>query len=136
MDHYEIQVLDSFQDGTDGPVTYHDGQCGSLYKQQPPAVNACRAPGAWQSYDILFTRPRFAADGTLEKPGRVSVLHNGVAIHSDTVIKGDTFFHAPPSSTAHPDALPIRLQDHGDPVQFRSIWIRTFEPVKPTHTGG
>jgi hypothetical protein len=64
------------------------------------------------------------------------VLHNGVAIHSDTVIKGDTFFHAPPSYTAHPDALPIRLQDHGDPVQFRSIWIRPFEPVKPTPTGG
>ena len=132
MDHYEIQMLDSFQDGTDGPVTYYDGQCGALYKQQPPAVNACRAPGVWQSYDILFTRPRFAADGSLEKPGRVSVLHNGVAIHSDTVIKGDTFFHAPPSYTAHPDALPIRLQDHGDPVQFRSIWIRPFEPEKPT----
>ena len=132
MGKYEIQILDSFEDGTDGPLTYPDGQCGALYKQQPPAVNACRAPGEWQSYDIFFTRPRFAADGSLEAPGRVSVLHNGVAIHSDTVIKGDTFFHAPPSYTAHPDALPIRLQDHGDPVQFRSIWIRPFEPEKPT----
>ena len=131
MDRYEIQVLDSFEDGSDGPLTYPDGQCGALYKQQPPAVNACRRPGEWQTYDILFTRPRFAPDGTLETPGRVSVLHNGVAIHSDTVIKGETFYHAPPSYTAHPDALPVRLQDHGDPVQFRNIWVRPFEPVQP-----
>ena len=137
MNRYEIQVLDSFEDGTDGPLTYPDGQCGALYKQQPPAANACRGPGEWQTYDILFTRPRFAADGTLARAGRVSVLHNGVAIHSDTGIKGDTFYHAPPSSTAHADALPIRLQDHGDPVQFRSIWVRPFEPLVPTPlTGG
>ena len=132
QDKYEIQILDSFQDGSDQPVTYFDGQCGALYKQQPPAVNACRRPGEWQSYDILFTRPRFKADGSLARPGRISVLHNGVAIHSDTVIKGDTFFHAPPSYTAHADALPIRLQDHGNPVQFRSIWARPFEPLVPT----
>ena len=131
MDKYEIQILDSFQDGTDQPVTYFDGQCGALYKQQPPAVNVCRKPGEWQTYDILFTRPRFTADGSLDKPGRISVIHNGVAIHSDTVIKGDTFFHAPPSYTAHPDALPIRLQDHGNPVQFRSIWVRPFEALVP-----
>ena len=132
MDKYELQILDSFQDGTENPVTYFDGQCGALYKQQPPAVNACRRPGEWQSYDILFTRPRFNADGTLAKPARISVLHNGIAIHSDTVIKGNTFFHAPPGYTAHADALPIRLQDHGNPVQFRSIWVRPFEPVAPT----
>ncbi len=131
MDKYEIQILDSFQDGTDEPVTYHDGQCGGLYKQQPPAVNACRGPGEWQTYDMLFTRPRFREDGSLERPGRISVLHNGIAIHSDTVIKGETFYHAPPSYTPHADALPIRLQDHGNPVQFRSIWIRPFEPVAP-----
>jgi lysophospholipase L1-like esterase len=131
MGKYEIQILDSFQDGTDAPVTYFDGQCGALYKQQPPAVNACRPPGAWQTYDILFTRPRFTADGRLERPARVSVLHNGVVIHSDTVIKGDTFYHQPPGYTAHADALPISLQDHGNPVQFRSIWVRPFEPVVP-----
>jgi len=131
MGKYEIQILDSFQDGTDNPVTYFDGQCGALYKQQPPAVNACRKPGEWQTYDMLFVRPRFAADGSLAKPGRISVLHNGVAIHSDTVIKGDTFFHAPPSYTKHDDALPLMLQDHGNPVQFRSIWARPFEPLVP-----
>jgi lysophospholipase L1-like esterase len=129
MGQYEIQVLDSFADGTDGPLTYPDGQCGALYKQQPPAVNACRKPGEWQTYDILFTRPRFDADGSLAKPGRVSVLHNGVAIHSDTVIKGATVWHEPPIYKAHADNLPISLQDHGNPVQFRSIWIRPFEPL-------
>ena len=134
MGQYEIQVLDSFEDGTDGPLTYPDGQCGALYKQQPPAVNACRKPGEWQTYDILFTRPRFNADGTLAKPGRVSVLHNGVAIHSDTVIKGPTAWHEPPVYKAHADALPIALQEHGNPVQFRSIWIRPFEPVVPQPT--
>ena len=134
MGRYEIQVLDSFQDGTDGPLTYPDGQCGAVYKQRPPAVNACRAPGEWQTYDILFTRPRFAADKSLEKPGRVSVLHNGVAIHSDTVILGATHWHLPPTYAAHADALPVMLQDHGDPVQFRSIWVRPFEPVVPRPT--
>jgi hypothetical protein len=131
MGQYEIQVLDSFEDGTDGPLTYPDGQCGALYKQQPPAVNACRKPGEWQTYDILFIRPRFHADGSLAAPARVSILHNGIAIQCDTVIKGNTFWHAPPGYTKHADALPIMLQDHGNPVQFRSIWVRPFEPVRP-----
>ena len=134
MERYEIQVLDSFEDGSDGPLTYPDGQCGALYKQQPPAVNACRRPGEWQTYDILFTRPRFAADGAVEKPGRVSVLHNGVAIHSDTVIKGPTAYHMPPTYVPHDAALPIALQDHGNPVQFRNIWVRPSEPVQPRPT--
>ena len=131
MGQYEIQVLDSFEDGTDGPLTYPDGQCGALYKQQPPAVNACRPPGEWQTYDILFTRPRFTADGLVAQPARVSVLHNGVAIHSDTVIKGATLWHEPPRYEPHGDALPITIQDHGNPVQFRNIWARPFEPVVP-----
>jgi hypothetical protein len=68
----------------------------------------------------------------MEKPARISMLHNGVAIHSDTVIKGNTFFHAPPSYERHDDVMPITLQDHGDPVQFRSIWVRPFAPLVPT----
>jgi lysophospholipase L1-like esterase len=131
MGKYEIQLLDSFEDGTDGPLTYPDGQCGALYKQRPPAVNACRRPGEWQTYDILFTRPRFAADGTLDAPGRVSVLHNGVAIHSDTTLLGSTLWDGPPAYTAHADALPIELQDHGNPIEFRSVWVRPFAPVAP-----
>ena len=134
MNQYEIQLLDSFEDGTDGPLTYPDGQCGALYKQLPPAVNVCRQPGEWQTYDILFKRPRFSTDGSLSQPGRVSVLHNGVAIHSDTPIKGVTAWHEPPAYKSHSDALPIMLQDHGGPVQFRSIWIRPFEPVTPQAT--
>ena len=131
MGKYEIQVLDSFEDGTDDPRTYPDGQCGALYKQRPPAVNACRRPGEWQTYDILFTRPRFAADGSLEQPGRVSVLHNGIAIHSDTVLLGTTKFDSPPAYERHGDLEPLAIQDHGDPVQFRSIWVRPFEPLVP-----
>ncbi|MFN9368064.1 MAG: family 16 glycoside hydrolase [Planctomycetia bacterium] len=131
MSRYEIQLLDSFEDGTDGPLTYPDGQCGAIYKQRPPAVNACRRPGEWQTYDILFTRPRFAADGTLDAPGRVSVVHNGVAIHSDTKILGSTLWDGPPNYTPHADALPFELQDHGNPIEFRSIWVRPFEPVAP-----
>jgi hypothetical protein len=131
MGQYEIQVLDSYEDGSDGPLTYPDGQCGALYKQQPPAVNACRQPGEWQTYDILFTRPRFTADGLVAEPGRVSVLHNGVAIHSDTVIKGATQWHEPPRYRPHADALPIRIQDHGNPVQFRNIWVRPIEALRP-----
>jgi hypothetical protein len=134
MEQYEIQILDSHEDGTDGPLTYPDGQCGALYRQQPPAVNACRAPGAWQTYDVLFTRPRFHADGTLATPARVSVLHNGIAIHAGTVVLGRNVFRAAPTYTHHADALPIKLQDHGNPVEFRSIWVRPFEPVVPRPT--
>jgi lysophospholipase L1-like esterase len=131
MGRYEIQILDSFEDGTDAPLTYPDGQCAALYKQRPPAVNACRRPGDWQTYDILFTAPRFTADGTLETPGRVSVLHNGIAAHVDTEILGDTAWHAPPAYHPHPAQLPLRLQNHGNPVEFRSIWIRPHAPVQP-----
>lgn len=131
MGQYEIQVLDSYEDGTDDPLTYPDGQCGGLYKQQPPEVNACRPPGEWQSFDITFTRPRFTADGLVAEPARVSVLHNGIAIHSNTVVKGATHWHQPPQYVPHADALPIRIQDHGNPVQFRNIWIRPSKPIEP-----
>jgi hypothetical protein len=119
MGQYEIQVLDSYDN-----TTYFDGQAGSLYKQRPPLVNVCRKPGEWQSFDIIFTAPRFKDDGSVEKPGHVTVLHNGVLIQNHTEIEGTTAWDRPPQYAKHPPKQPLHLQDHGNPVRFRNIWIR------------
>jgi hypothetical protein len=124
MGRYEVQVLDSY-----GNETYFDGQCGAIYKQQPPMVNACRKPGEWQSYDILFTAPRFAEDGSVLSPAYVTVLHNGVLLHNHLELQGGTSFTEPPKYTRHGEKEPISIQFHGNPVRFRNIWIR--ENVKP-----
>ena len=125
MGRYEVQILDSFNN-----QTYFDGQCGSLYKTKPPLVNACRKPGEWQSYDILFTAPRFDENGQLLKPGYVTVLHNGVAVQNHSELLGKTDYEHPPEYSAHPDRQPIHIQFHGNPVKFRNIWIRELnEPV-------
>ena len=123
MGKYEIQILDSYEN-----TTYFDGQCGAVYKQQPPTVNVSRPPGEWQTYDILFTAPRFA-DGKLKSPAYVTVLHNGVMIHNHFELQGGTSYVAPPKYAPHPEKLPISLQFHGNPVRFRNIWIR--ENVSP-----
>jgi 3-keto-disaccharide hydrolase len=119
MSHYEIQVLDSYRNDT-----YADGQAGALYGQQPPLVNVCRPPGAWQSYDIVFRRPRFGGDGALLEPARVTMFHNGVLVHDRAVLAGRTAHATRARYEAHADRLPIVLQDHGDPVRFRNIWVR------------
>lgn len=119
MGKYEVQVLDSYEN-----VTYFDGQCGALYKQQPPIVNACRKPGEWQTYDIIFEAPRFNEDGSVAKPAYVTVLHNGIVIHHHQEIQGGTFWDQPAHYEAHPEKLPIHIQDHGNPMRFRNIWIR------------
>ena len=119
MDHYELQILDSF-----GNETYFDGQAGSIYKQWPPLVNACRKPGEWQSYDVIFNAPRFNDDGTVLKPGAMTVLHNGVLVQNHAEILGFTAWHKPPEYEKHPAKGPISLQHHGNPVRFRNIWIR------------
>lgn len=124
MNRYEVQILDSCENRT-----YFDGQCAAVYKQQPPTVNACRKPGEWQTYDILFTAPRFAADGTLVSPAWVTVLHNGIVVHNHLELKGGTFWDQPPHYTAHAEKLPLLLQDHGNPLRFRNIWVR--ENVHP-----
>jgi hypothetical protein len=124
---YEIQILDSYEN-----KTYFDGQCAAVYKQTPPMVNACRKPGEWQSYDILFTAPRFHADGLLERPGYVTVIQNGVCVLNHFELQGSTFFEQPPSYTKHPVKMPILLQNHGDPVRFRNIWIRELTPMVGT----
>jgi hypothetical protein len=119
MGNYEIQILDSYQN-----KTYFDGQCGSIYKQWPPLVNACRKPGQWQSYDIVFDAPQFDAKGKVVKPGYVTVLHNGVLVQNHAELLGATAWDRPPSYHAHPAKLPLLLQFHGNPVRFRNIWIR------------
>lgn len=131
MGKYKISVADSWAEGADEPATDPDVQCGALYKQRPPAMNACRRRGEWQTYEILFTCPRFGAKSSLESPGRIGVLHNGIAIHSDTVIHGETFRGRPPSYAKHPDALPMTIQVLGDSVQVRSMWVRRVQPLTP-----
>lgn len=127
MDNYELQVLDSFEN-----ETYHDGQAGAVYKQTPPQVNAMRPPGEWNVYDIIWTAPRFHEDGSLASPAYITALHNGVLILNHFELLGDTPFVRPPQYQKHPDRLPIRLQDHGNPVRFRNIWIREIQAAQGT----
>lgn len=119
MGRYEVQILDSFQNDT-----YFDGQCGAIYKQQPPMVNASRAPGEWQSFDIFFTSPKFHSDGSLKRPAYLTVVHNGVLVHNHVELSGGTSWSEPPRYSSHPDKEPLHLQFHGNPVRFRNIWIR------------
>jgi hypothetical protein len=119
MGLYELQVLDSYEN-----ETYYNGQAGSIYKQHIPLVNACRPPGTWQSYDVIFTAPRFTEEGSLESPAYITVLHNGVLIQNHVALKGPTAFIGKPVYKAHPGKLPLSLQEHGNPVSYRNIWIR------------
>jgi hypothetical protein len=122
MGRYEVQVLDSYHN-----VTYPDGQAGSVYGQFPPLVNASRPPGEWQTYDIVFHRPRFDANGKVTSPARITVLHNGVLVQDNVELSGPTAHQTRPPYEKHPDALPMMLQDHGNPVRFRNIWVRKLE---------
>jgi hypothetical protein len=124
-DTYEIQVLDSYDN-----KTYFDGQCAAVYKQTPPMVNACRKPGEWQTYDVVFEIPRFNDDGSVKRPGYVTLLHNGVAVLNHFELKGDTPFDRPPAYRRHAEKMPIRLQNHGNPVRYRNIWVREILPIE------
>ncbi|MFV1965283.1 MAG: DUF1080 domain-containing protein [Pirellulaceae bacterium] len=122
---YEVQILDSYEN-----TTYFDGQCGAIYKQHPPLVNASRKPGAWQTYDIIWKTPRFGEDGQLVSPAFVTVLHNGIVIQNHFPLQGDTPYNRPPEYRAHPEKGPIGLQYHGNPVRFRNIWVRELKELK------
>ena len=118
---YEIQVLDCYNN-----KTYVNGQTASIYKQSIPLANACKKPGEWQTYDIIWTAPRFNDDGTLKSPARVTALHNGVLVQNNFELKGVTRYIGSPEYKKH-GACPIKLQAHGDPsepISYRNIWVR------------
>ncbi|MBF88836.1 MAG: hypothetical protein CMG75_04095 [Candidatus Marinimicrobia bacterium] len=119
---YEVQVLDSYNN-----PTYPDGQASAIYGQYPPDYNATAPTGEWQTYDIIFLRPRFDKSGNLEKPAYLTVFHNGVLVHNHRKLLGPTTHKVRKEYSAHPKRLPISLQDHGNPVRFRNIWVRDLE---------
>ncbi|RYX82180.1 DUF1080 domain-containing protein [bacterium] len=118
MNRYELQVLDCYNN-----PTYPDGQAGAVYGQTPPLVNASRPPGQWQSYDVLWTAPRFK-DGKLESPAYITAIHNGVVVQNHTELLGTTQHRQLGRYEAHEPTAPLRLQDHGDRVRYRNIWVR------------
>ena len=124
MGRYEMQVLDSYQNDT-----YHDGQAAAIYKETPPMVNAMRPPGEWNTYDIVWTAPKFSDDGKLKSPAYITAFHNGLLVLNHFALKGTTFFNRPHEYEPHGKA-PIRLQNHGNPVRFRNIWVRELKAIE------
>jgi len=120
MGYYEIQIMDGWEN-----TAYADGMAGAVYGQTPALVNVCKKPGAWQSYDIVFTAPVFK-DQELVSPGRVTVFQNGVLVQNNTEIYGATQHNVLPKAVVHGPKGPLVLQNHGQPVRFRTIWIRSL----------
>ena len=125
MGKYEIQIFDSWHEHPE--QIYPDGQAASIYGQTPPLVNACLPPGEWQSFDIVFTAPVFEND-KLVKRGTVTMFHNGVLVHLKAEIMGEMAHRQIVPCSPHAARLPLVLQGHGSPIQFRNIWIRRIEP--------
>jgi hypothetical protein len=121
MGKYELQVLDNYNN-----KTYVNGQAASIYKQLPPLVNVCRPPGEWQTYDVIFTAPTFNENGSVKTQARITVLHNGVLVQNNQAIWGATQYIGIANYEKHGPKEPISLQDHGNPVSFRNIWIRNL----------
>lgn len=116
---YEVQILNSA-----GNVTYADGMAGSLYGQYPPMVNPCRPQGEWNTYDVVYRGPRFDASAGIVRTATVTLFFNGILVQDDVEILGATAHGAHATYSAHPETGPIMLQDHGDALKFRNIWIR------------
>ena len=137
MGLYELQVLDSA-----GTETYPDGMAGGIYGQYPPLVNATRPAGQWNVYDIVFHAPKLDAEGKVISPARMTALFNGVLVQDNMELIGPTMHHALATYPAkHPEKGPIVLQDHGNPVRYRNVWVRSLgerpaPPVKPARAGG
>jgi hypothetical protein len=123
---YEVQVLDSYNN-----KTYADGSAASVYGQYPPLVNASRAPGQWQVYDIVWTAPRFDDEGKLKAKARLTVFHNGVLVQNNVELTGPTGWVGRVPYQAHPERTPIAFQDHGNPVRYRNVWVRELN--NPRH---
>jgi len=121
MGRYEIQVLDSYENRT-----YADGMAAAIYGQYPPLVNACRKPGEWQTYDIIWIAPRFEGE-KLVRPGYLTLIHNGIVVHYHTPVMGLTRHRRFPTYRPHPPVGPLRIQDHGFRVRFRNIWYRPLK---------
>ena len=119
MGRYEIQVLDTYNN-----ETYADGQCAAIYGQSPPLANACKKPGEWQSYDIIWECPRWDADNKLIKPAYVTVIQNGVVVQNHRELTGGTPHREVGKYRPHPPKGPISLQDHNNPMRFRNVWVR------------
>ena len=125
MGQYEVQVLDSYEN-----TTYPDGQCGALYGRAKPLVNASRKPGEWQTFDITFHRPLFDEKGNVTRRAKFHVYHNGELIHDNVELTGGTGWRGPHSISEykkHGDKGPIQMQDHGNPVRFRNIWVKELD---------
>lgn len=126
MDLFEVQVLDSYNNHT-----YADGHAASIYGQHPPLVNASRGPGEWQTYDIIFHGPRFNEDNSLAQPARMTVLHNGVLVQDNAELTGPTAWL---TREPYPEGVvegPLGLQDHGNPLCYRNIWLRELKDPDP-----
>ncbi len=141
MGSYEIQVLDSYEtevlpDGSNKNPNYADGQAGSVYGENPPLVNACRKPGEWQTYDIVFHQPIWEGE-SLKRPGSITLFHNGVLVQDHWEMEGMTTHCRRRPLAPHPTKLPLQLQDHGNPVRFRNIWLREIPSryANTTHGG-
>lgn len=119
MGRYELQVLDNYNN-----KTYSNGQVASIYKQLIPLANASRPPGEWQTYDVIFIAPKFNAEGRLQSQARITVIHNGVLVQNNASIWGGTEYIGIAEYKPHAAKEPIMIQDHGDLVSFRNIWIR------------